>query len=72
LGELTDKGRGTADRFQYCQVAKIQSGRRVVIEIAANFAISLGANDEARTARALKGVVGKRLTYRNSHVTTAG
>jgi transposase-like protein len=36
-----------------------------------SYRVALGVNDEARAARALKGVVGKRLTYRNSHVTAA-
>ena len=31
--------------------------------------VALGVNDDARTGRALKGVVGKRLTYRNPNVT---
>jgi hypothetical protein len=33
--------------------------------------VALGVNDEARAARALKGVTGKRLTYRNPNVTAA-
>ncbi len=33
--------------------------------------IALGVNDEARANRALKGVVGKRLTYRQPDVTAA-
>ena len=33
--------------------------------------VALGVNDEARTGRTLKGVVGKRLTYRNPNVTAA-
>jgi transposase-like protein len=33
--------------------------------------VALGVNDEARAGWALKGVVGKRLTYRNPHVTAA-
>ena len=33
--------------------------------------VRLGVNDEARTARALKGITGKRLTYRNPNVTAA-
>jgi hypothetical protein len=33
--------------------------------------VALGVNDEARANRALKGVVGKRLTYRNPNVTAA-
>jgi hypothetical protein len=37
-----------------------------------SYRVALGVNDKARATRALKGVVGKRLTYRNSHVTAAG
>ncbi len=33
--------------------------------------VALGVDDTARATRALKGVVGKRLTYRNPNVTTA-
>ena len=36
-----------------------------------NNRVALGVNDEARANRALKGVVGKRLTYRNPNVTAA-
>lgn len=34
--------------------------------------VALGFNDEARTDKVLKGIVGKRLTYRNPNVTQAG
>jgi transposase-like protein len=33
--------------------------------------VALGVNDDARTARTLKGISGKRLTYRNPNVTAA-
>jgi hypothetical protein len=33
--------------------------------------VALGVDDEARSVLALQGVVGKRLTYRNPHVTAA-
>jgi transposase-like protein len=33
--------------------------------------VALGVDDEARTSRALKGITGKRLTYRNPNVTAA-
>jgi hypothetical protein len=36
-----------------------------------NNRVALGVDDAARTTRALQGVVGKRLTYRNPNVTTA-
>jgi hypothetical protein len=32
-----------------------------------NARVALGVNDEARADRALKGIVGKRLTYRTTH-----
>src|SRR5260370_1224732 len=34
--------------------------------------VALGVDDSERTARALKGMVGKRLTYRDPYVTHAG
>jgi hypothetical protein len=33
--------------------------------------VALGYSDDARTADALKGIVGKRLTCRTTHVTAA-
>jgi hypothetical protein len=32
-----------------------------------NARVALGVDDEARAERALKGIVGKRLTYRTAH-----
>jgi ISXO2-like transposase domain len=34
--------------------------------------VRLGVNDEARNEHALRGIVGKRLTYRNSNAIAAG
>ena len=36
-----------------------------------SYRVALGYSDDARTAEALKGIVGKRLTYRNPDVTAA-
>jgi hypothetical protein len=36
-----------------------------------NHRVALGYSDDARTVAVLKGIVGKRLTYRNPHVTAA-
>jgi hypothetical protein len=36
-----------------------------------SYRVALGYSDDARTTEALKGIVGKRLTYRQPHVTAA-
>jgi hypothetical protein len=37
-----------------------------------NARVALGVNDEARAVKAVKGIVGKRLTYRTTGITNAG
>jgi hypothetical protein len=63
--------RGMKGIYQHCSEKHLH---RYLAEFDFRYSnrVALGVNDDARTGRALKGVVGKRLTYRNSHVTTAG
>ena len=37
-----------------------------------NNRVALGVDDQTRATKALRGITGKRLTYRNPHVTAAG
>jgi transposase-like protein len=62
--------RGMKGVYQHCSEKHLH---RYLAEFDFRYSnrVALGVNDEARADRALKGVVGKRLTYRNPDVTTA-
>jgi hypothetical protein len=62
--------RGMKGVYQHCKEKHLH---RYLAEFDFRYSnrVRLGVNDEARTARALKGIVGKRLTYRNPYVTAA-
>jgi transposase-like protein len=63
--------RGMKGVYQHCSEKHLH---RYLAEFDFRYShrVRLGYGDEARTAAALKGIVGKRLTYRNPHVTRAG
>jgi transposase-like protein len=63
--------RGMKGVYQHCSEKHLH---RYLAEFDFRYSqrVALGVNDEARTNHALKGVVGKRLTYRNPNVTAAG
>jgi transposase-like protein len=63
--------RGMKGVYQHCKEKHLH---RYLAEFDFRYSnrVALGVDDEARTERALKGVVGKRLTYRNPDVTAAG
>jgi transposase-like protein len=62
--------RGMKGVYQHCSEKHLH---RYLAEFDFRYSnrVALGVNDEARTGRALKGVVGKRLTYRRPYVTEA-
>jgi transposase-like protein len=62
--------RGMKGVYQHCSEKHLH---RYLAEFDFRYSnrVRLGVNDEARTDRALKGMVGKRLTYRISDVTAA-
>jgi transposase-like protein len=62
--------RGMKGVYQHCSEKHLH---RYLAEFDFRYSnrVRLGVNDEARTGRALKGIVGKRLTYRNPDVTAA-
>jgi transposase-like protein len=62
--------RGMKGVYQHCSEKHLH---RYLAEFDFRYSnrVALGVNDEARANRALKGVVGKRLTYRNPNVTAA-
>jgi transposase-like protein len=59
--------RGMKGVYQHCSEKHLH---RYLAEFDFRYSnrIKLGVNDGERTARALKGIVGKRLTYRTSHI----
>jgi transposase-like protein len=62
--------RGMKGIYQHCSEKHLH---RYLAEFDFRYSnrVRLGVDDTARTAKALRGVVGKRLTYRNPHVTAA-
>ena len=62
--------RGMKGVYQHCSEKHLH---RYLAEFDFRYSnrVRLGINDEARTGRALKGITGKRLTYRNPNVTAA-
>jgi transposase-like protein len=62
--------RGMKGVYQHCSEKHLH---RYLAEFDFRYSnrVRLGVNDEARTGRALKGITGKRLTYRTSDVTAA-
>jgi hypothetical protein len=62
--------RGMRGVYQHCSEKHLH---RYVAEYSFRYShrIALGVDDEARSEAALKGIVGKRLTYRQPHVTAA-
>jgi transposase-like protein len=62
--------RGMKGVYQHCSEKHLH---RYLAEFDFRYSnrVKLGVNDEARTGRALKGITGKRLTYRNPNVTAA-
>ena len=62
--------RGMKGVYQHCSEKHLH---RYLAEFDFRYSnrVARGVNDEARAGRALKGIVGKRLTYRNPHVTAA-
>jgi hypothetical protein len=62
--------RGMKGVYQHCSEKHLH---RYLAEFDFRYSnrVALGVDDTARTGRALKGVVGKRLTYRNPNVTAA-
>ncbi len=62
--------RGMKGVYQHCKEKHLH---RYLAEFDFRYSnrIALGVDDEMRAGRALKGISGKRLTYRNSHVTAA-
>jgi len=63
--------RGVKGVYQHCSEKHLH---RYVAEFdfRYNNRVRLGVNDEARTERALRGIVGKRLTYLDSSVSVLG
>jgi transposase-like protein len=62
--------RGMRGTYQHCSEKHLQR-YLAEFDFRYNSRIALGVNDETRAGRALKGISGKRLTYRNPHVTAA-
>jgi len=62
--------RGMKGVYQHCSEKHLH---RYLAEFDFRYShrVRLGYSDDARTAEVLKGIVGKRLTYRNPHVTAA-
>ncbi len=62
--------RGMRGVYQHCSEKHLH---RYLAEFDFRYSnrVALGVNDEARASRALKGIAGKRLTYRNPNVTAA-
>src|SRR6202165_2110226 len=62
--------RGMKGVYQHCSEKHLH---RYLAEFDFRYSnrVRLGVDDQARTGRALKGMVGKRLTYRNPDVTAA-
>lgn len=62
--------RGMKGVYQHCKEKHLH---RYLAEFDFRYSnrVALGVDDEARTVRVLKGAAGKRLTYRNPHVTAA-
>jgi transposase-like protein len=62
--------RGMKGVYQHCSEKHLH---RYLAEFDFRYShrVARGVNDEARANRAMKGIVGKRLTYRNPHVTAA-
>jgi transposase-like protein len=62
--------RGMKGVYQHCSEKHLH---RYLAEFDFRYSnrVALGVNDDARTARTLKGISGKRLTYRNPDVTAA-
>ncbi len=62
--------RGMKGVYQHCKEKHLH---RYLAEFDFRYSnrVGLGVNDEARAGRAVKGIVGKRLTYRNPYVTAA-
>jgi transposase-like protein len=62
--------RGMKGVYQHCSEKHLH---RYLAEFDFRYShrVARGVNDEARADRAMKGIVGKRLTYRNPHVTAA-
>jgi hypothetical protein len=67
---LFDLQRGMKGVYQHCSEKHLH---RYLAEFDFRYSnrVALGVNDDARTARTLKGISGKRLTYRNPDVTAA-
>jgi transposase-like protein len=63
--------RGMRGVYQHCSEKHLH---RYVAEFDFRYSnrVALGIDDQMRSSRALKGAIGKRLTYRNPHVTAAG
>lgn len=62
--------RGMKGTYQHCDEKHLH---RYLAEFDFRYShrVALGVNDEGRAGRALKGIVGKRLTYRNPNLTAA-
>lgn len=62
--------RGMKGVYQHCSEKHLH---RYLAEFDFRYShrVARGVNDDARADRAMKGIVGKRLTYRNPHVTAA-
>lgn len=58
--------RGMKGTYQHCAEKHLHR-YLAEFDFRYNNRIALGVNDEARTARIVKGIVGKRLTYRTAH-----
>ena len=57
--------RGMKGIYQHCAVKHLHR-YLAEFDFRYNARVALGVNDEARAERALKGIVGKRLTYRTA------
>ena len=62
--------RGMKGIYQHCKEKHLHR-YRAEFDFRYSNRVRLGVDDTARTAKALQGMVGKRLTYRNPHVTAA-
>jgi ISXO2-like transposase domain len=62
--------RGMKDVYQHCSEKHLH---RYLAEFDFRYShrVARGVNDDARADRAMRGIVGKRLTYRNPNVTAA-
>lgn len=62
--------RGMKGVYQHCKEKHLH---RYLAEFDFRYSnrVRLGVNDEARSVKALQGIIGKRLTYRRPHVTAA-